>query len=307
MIHSKAGIVGRTDGIEMKLKDYLKKLKKIEFRMRTRSHEALAGTYHSAFKGSGMAFNECKAYEEGDDVRYIDWNASARQNGVFVKQFIEERELDVCIVLDLSPSMQFGSVGMTKAEKAIEVMSILAFSALQNNDKVCLLLFNERGMQYIPPLRGKANTVRLIVEAMKFSPRDGANHLGKAIEGLMNMLRRRSLVFIVSDFLSNDYDIQIGHLSHHHEVIPVVVSDPMEIQMPDMGLTFLEDVRTHEMTLADTSQASFVKAYREKAEKTADNQKRIFDRIGIPHVRIQTQDDILVPIMRAFEWRSAHV
>ncbi|MBQ9396556.1 MAG: DUF58 domain-containing protein [Proteobacteria bacterium] len=291
----------------MKLKDYLKKLKKIEFRMRTRSHEALAGTYHSAFKGSGMAFDECKAYEEGDDIRYIDWNASARQNGVFVKQFIEERELNVCIVLDLSPSMQFGSVGMKKSEKAIEVMSTLAFSALQNNDKVCLLLFNERGMQYIPPLRGKANTVRLIVEAMKFSPKDGAKNLGKAIESLMNMLRRRSLVFIVSDFLSTGYDIQLGHLSHHHEVIPVVINDPMEFQMPDMGLTFLEDVRTHEMTFADTSQAVFVKEYRAQAEKTAENQKRLFDRFGVTHVHIQTQDDILVPIMRAFERRSAHV
>lgn len=308
MLESKsANFDERAIGIEMTLKDYLKKLKRIEFRMRTRSHEALAGTYHSAFKGSGMAFNECKAYEEGDDVRYIDWNASARQNGIFVKQFIEERELNVCIVLDLSPSMRFGSADMTKAEKAIEVMSTLAFSALQNNDKVCLLLFDEHGMRYIPPVRGKANTVRLIIETMKFSAQCGARSMSSAIESLMNMLRRRSLVFIVSDFLSGDYDIQLGHLSHHHEVIPVVVSDPMEGVMPDLGLTFIEDIRTHEMTFADTSQASFNQLYREHAEKTAENQKRIFDRIGIFHVRIQTQDDILIPIMQAFERRSVHV
>ena len=131
----------------MTLKDYLKKLKKIEFHTRMKTQEGLSGTYHSAFKGRGMLFSECKAYEEGDDVRYIDWNASARHNGIYVKQFVEERELNVCVVLDLSTTMQFGSVGMNKAEKAIEAMSIVAFSALQNNDKVSLFIFNDKGMK----------------------------------------------------------------------------------------------------------------------------------------------------------------
>ena len=291
----------------MTLNDFLKKLRKIEFRMRTRSHEALAGTYHSAFKGSGMLFSECKAYEEGDDVRYIDWNASARQNGVYVKQFIEERELSVCIILDLSAPMRFGSTDMTKAEKAIEAMSILSYSALQNNDKVGLFIFNEVGMKYIPQVRGKSNTVRLILEAMKFSPEPGVNHISGVMAKLLTMMKRRALVFVISDFLAGDYEETLRHLAHHHEVIPVVVSDPMEKTLPDLGLALIKDIRTEEMILADTSSRQFRERYRREAELREQDQKSIFERSKLTFVRASTTEDILQPIMRAFERRAGHV
>ncbi|MBQ9816686.1 MAG: DUF58 domain-containing protein [Proteobacteria bacterium] len=291
----------------MTLKDYLKKLKKIEFHTRMKTQEGLSGTYHSAFKGRGMLFSECKAYEEGDDVRYIDWNASARHNGLFVKQFVEERELNVCVVLDLSTTMQFGSVGMNKAEKAIEAMSIVAFSALQNNDKVSLFIFNDKGMKYIPPVKGKNNIVYLILEALRFEPEQGNHQLGEVMGKVLALMKRRALVFVISDFIEFDYELSIRHLAHHHEVIPIVVSDPLESTMPDLGFTLLEDASTHEYMLVDTSRAEFREYYREQFEKRRAEQKKIFDRAGLTHVRILTTDEIIKPIARAFERRAWHV
>lgn len=291
----------------MTLNDFLKKLHKIEFRMRTRSHESLAGAYHSAFKGSGMLFSECKPYEEGDDVRYIDWNASARQNGVFVKQFIEERELNVCIILDLSEPMRFGSVSMTKAEKAIEAMSILAFSALQNNDKVSLFLFNETGMKNIPQVRGRTNTVRLIIEAMKFTPESGVNNLDGIMTALLQMMKRRSLVFIISDFLHPDFEQKLRHLAHHHEVIPIVISDPMEMSMPDIGLSFFEDMKSHEIQLADTGSKYFNAYYESQALQHKNNLKTIFERSNLSYVMASTTEDIMCPLMHAFDRRADRV
>lgn len=291
----------------MTLNDFFKKLRKIEFRMRNRSQETLAGTYHSAFKGRGMQFSECKEYEEGDDVRYIDWNASARQNGIFVKQFIEERELNVSIILDLSEPMRFGSIGMTKAEKAIEAMSIVAFSALQNNDKVGLFLFNEVGMKYIPQVHGKSNIVRLILEAMKFEPEPGEHCLEGVMAKLMMLMKRRSLVFVISDFLNPDYEQTLRHLAHRHDVIPIVVMDPMERFMPDMGLTFIQDLNTHEVKVADTASRAFRAYYSAQTELREKDQKDIFDRANVPFVRIMTNEDCLKPLIRAFERRAGHV
>lgn len=291
----------------MTLKDLLKKLKRIEFRTKARSQEAIAGTYHSAFKGRGMLFSECKPYEEGDDIRYIDWNASARQQGIFVKQFIEERELSVCIILDLSAPMRFGSVGMTKAETAIEAMSILAFSALQNNDKVGLFIFNEVGMKYIPQIKGKNNIVRLIVEALKFRPEPGASHLPEIIAKAISLMKRRSLFFIISDFLKPDYQTTLKHLAYRHEVIPIVVSDPMEFCMPDLGLTLLEDASTHAIILADTSSKTYREFHHSEAQARLKEQKAIFEKSKLSFVRISTVEDILQPITQAFVRRSGHV
>lgn len=275
--------------------------------MRSRSQETLAGAYHSAFKGSGMQFCECKAYEEGDDVRYIDWNASARQNGVFVKRFIEERELNVCIILDLSSTMRFGSVGMTKAEKAIEAMSILSLSALQNNDKVNLFMFNEVGMKYIPKIRGKSNTIRLIIEAMKFSPEPGTNTLNGAMATLLQMMKRRAFVFIISDFIHPEYERTLRHLAHHHEVLPIVISDPIEKDMPDIGLAFIEDMYTGEVVLADTGSSTFRKVYRNGALDHERTQKAIFERSNLTFVRASTTEDITRLLMHAFDRRAGRV
>lgn len=291
----------------MTLNDYLKRLRKVEFRMKTRSHEALSGTYHSAFKGRGMLFSECRTYEEGDDVRYIDWNASARQNGVFVKQYEEERELNVCVIVDLSRPMRFGSIGMTKAEKAIEAMSIIAYSALVNNDKVSLFLFNEVGEQYIPPMKGKGNVVRLILEALKFSPQPGVHHLGGVMTHAITLMKRRTLVFLISDYIGEEYERILRHLAHRHEVIPIIVSDVMEYEMPDMGLALLEDAFTGEFIPADTHCETFTKQYRKVYEERIKKTKSVFEHLGLSYVNVKTTEDIVVPIWQVFERRARHV
>lgn len=294
-------------GCLMDVQDYIRKLKRIEYHTRMRSKEAIAGTYHSAFKGQGMTFSECKAYEEGDDVRYIDWHATARQNGVFVKQFIEERELSVSILLDLSSPMNFGSVGNLKIETAIEAMSILAFGALQNNDKVSLFIFSEVGLKYIPPIKGKTNIIRLILEAIKFSPTLPDTGLGLIFTKAATFLKRRNLVFVVSDFMHDDFGGPLQHLAHHHEIIPVVISDPMEAELPDLGYAIIRDIRHRDYVLADTSNAETRRIYAEEFARRVQAQKRIFDRLKLTAVRVSTTSDILPPIMRAFNRRAMRV
>lgn len=291
----------------MEVQDFIKKLKRIEYRTRMRSQEALVGMYHSAFKGQGMTFSECKAYEEGDDVRYIDWHATARQHGVFVKQFIEERELSVSVVLDLSAPMAFGSLGQTKLETAIEAMSILAFSALQNNDKVSLFLFDEHGMKFIPPIKGKQNIVRLIIEAVKFSPNSSANRLNLVLSKVATLQKRRSLVFVVSDFLHDNYEGALRLLAHHHEVIPVVVSDPMEAKLPDLGLALILDTYQKRFIATDTSHPTVRNQYEQQFVQRTQEQQTIFDKLKLTAVRISTTNDILPPILRVLNRRANRV
>lgn len=288
----------------MKLQYFLKQLKRIDFHTRLKSQEAIAGMYHSAFKGRGMTFSECKPYEESDDARYIDWHATARQQGTFVKTFIEERELSVCIILDLSASMRFGSLGRTKADTGIEAMSILAFSALHNNDKVGLSLFNEVGMKYIPQLKGKNNIVRLIIEALKLSPERGAHSLSEVMAKTIHLMKRRSLIFVISDFLHRDYENVLRLLSHRHVVMPIVVSDPIESKMPDLGFLHAKDMFTGEYLFVDSRQKAFRDHYKKQFEERAAQQQRIFDKSKITAVRISTVDDILQPITRAFNRRA---
>ena len=294
----------------MTLEDFLKKLRKLKIRTKSRSQEALTGSYHSAFKGQGMLFSECRAYVEGDDVRYIDWNATARQYGIFVKQFVEERELSVFVVLDQSASMRFGSVAMTKADKAIEAMSIIAFSALQNNDKVGLFLFDERGCRIIPQRKGKSNLVRLVVDAMQFSQQQPPARpvpFPEILYKTLTFLRRRSLIFVISDFIEDNYETSLCQLSHYHEVIPVVVSDPMESRLPDLGICVLEDSVTRNIIFADTSLDLFTDDYEHEFEKRELFQRSCFTHANISYVRISTDEDIVGPIAQVFARRSNHV
>ncbi|MGN1071413.1 MAG: DUF58 domain-containing protein [Bradymonadia bacterium] len=291
----------------MELEDFLRKLRHIEFRTRIKTQEALVGTYHSTFKGRGMTFSECKPYVEGDDVRYIDWNASARQHGIFVKQFVEERELSVCVILDLSPTMRFGSIGGRKSDTAIEAMAILAMSALHNNDKVGLFLFNETGMKYVPQVKGKQNIPRLILEALRFNPDKGEHTLSSILAKTAMLMKRRSLVFVISDFIGKDYEQPLQLLKHHHEVIPIVVSDPMEANMPDLGFSMIEDVSTQRRYLVDTADPIFRAYYREQFRHRMSIQNNIFNRNRLTTVCISTTEDILVPIARAFNRHISHV
>ena len=293
----------------MTLKDFLKKLKKIEFHTRMKSQETIAGAYHSAFKGRGMSFSECKPYEDGDDVRYIDWHASARHQGLFVRQFVEERELSVYVVLDLSSSMHFGSISKTKAEAAIEAMSVIAFSALQNNDKVGMCLFNAANTKFIPQTKGKTNVVRFLIEALKFNALTGVgnNSLNESLVKTISVLKRRSLVFVISDFNTTGYETTLKHLAHRHEVIPVVVSDPMEKTIPDLGLLQMKDSKTGDLMVVDCSDKKFRESYTARFEARQAEQTTSFNRASLAFVRISTTDEIIQPLARAFSKRATHV
>lgn len=289
------------------IQDYIKKLKAIEFHTNMKTRNEIAGTYHSAFKGQGMSFSECRAFADGDDVRYIDWNASARQNSLFVKQFIEERELSVCIILDLSPSMSFGSISISKAEAAIEAMSIVSFSALKNNDQVSLMMFDSFGYKVIPFTKGHHKTLHFILEAMHFRGTGEPCLLADSLNKAAKILKRKSLVFVISDFQASEYEIPIKLLSHKHEVIPVVVSDPLETSMVDLGLCFFEDTETHEANWCDTSLPETRVRMKLHYLDQIRCQNVIFKHTGLRAIRIDTTSAILLPLTRAFDTRANHV
>lgn len=289
------------------IQDYIKKLKAIEFHTHRRTRNEIAGTYHSAFKGRGMSFSECRAFADGDDIRYIDWNASARQNALFVKQFVEERELSVCILLDLSPSMAFGSLRLTKAEAAIEAMAIVTFSALKNNDQVSLMMFDGQGYKLIPFTKGHHRILPLIREAMQFKGNNGPCFLAESLNKAAKILKRKSLVFVISDFQASGYEHPIKQLSHRHEVLPVVVSDPLETDMIDMGLCFFEDPETHAGAWFDTSSPATRVCLKRQNLEQIRCQNAIFQHAGIQAIRVDTTSDILFPLMHAFDTRSSHV
>lgn len=291
----------------LSLQDYLKKLKTIEFHTRMKTREGMVGTYHSAFKGRGMSFSESRAYVEGDDVRYVDWNASARMRSLCVKQFVEERELSVCILLDLSPSMFFGSISLTKAEAAIEAMSMLSFSALHNNDRVCLIMFDGSGYKIIPFTKGYHRSVQFILEAMQFHGEGSPCDLKDGMTRAMQMLKRRSLVFIISDFYGQDYELQLKQLAHRHEVLPVVISDPMESQIPDLGLVIFEDPVTHEAMFCDTSLPEMRFRFKIHALEREKYQNELFKRACAAPIRLSTTSNIEIPLTRAFDQRACHV
>lgn len=291
----------------MQLIDFVKKLRKIEFHTRKQTREAIAGSYHSAFKGRGMSFSECKPYEDGDDVRYIDWNASARQQGLFVKQFVEERELNVCIVLDLSPSMAFASTGISKQEAAIEAMSIVAFTALQNNDMVSMFIYGEGGMKYLPPQKGKRRIYSLLHESLQFQPNEDITSLEFVLSKLAQIQKRRSLVFVISDFLQSKFELELKRLTHRHELIPVVISDPMEARLPDIGLVLLRDPTTKEFFLCDSSQQFEKLAWEDAFLRRKNEQALLFRQAKTRPIYVSTRDDILAPLAEAFAKRSRHV
>lgn len=296
----------------MTLNDFLKKLKKIEFHTRMNSQETIAGAYHSAFKGRGMSFSECKPYEDGDDVRYIDWHASARHQGLFVRQFVEERELSVYVVLDLSAPMHFGSIDKTKAEAAIEAMSVITFSALQNNDKVGMCLFDCNSTRFIPQTKGKSNVVRFIIESLKFNANaqrfgTGCNTLNEILVKTISVLKRRSLVFVISDFCTSGYETTLRHLAYRHEVIPVVVTDPMEKTLPDLGLLQMRDCKTGDMMFVDCSDEAFRDAYSKQYDERQASLKTTFNRTRLTFVRISTNEEIIRPLSGAFSKRASHV
>lgn len=285
-------------------KEILKKIRRLELRTRRLVNAGFAGQYHSVFKGRGMNFEEVREYAAGDEIRSIDWNVTARMNAPYVKKFTEERELTVMLVVDLSASGTFGSVELSKRELAAEVASILAFSAINNNDKVGLLLFSDDVELFIPPKKGRLHTLRLIREMLYFEPRGRGTNLAGALDYLNRVTSRRAVVFLISDFIAPDFTKALTVSSRRHDVVAMPVSDPGESSLPNVGIITLEDAETGEQIDINTGSRAVRQGLKDLEEKRGKALERLLRSRRIDIVRLTTNEDYLLPLRAFFEQRE---
>ncbi len=300
-------------------KELLAALRTIEIHTARLANENLAGTYSSSFKGRGLAFREVRPYQPGDDVRSIDWNVSARMNDTFVKVFVEEREMTVMLVVDLSPSERFGTQRAPKTRVASEVSALLAFSAIRNNDRVGMILSTNKVERLVPPKKGEKHVMRVIREILGFDskvkakrgPRaptlGAATDLKGALEALASVARRRSVAFVVSDFFAQGYERALAFTSAKHDVIPVVLVDPRDLHLPDIGLVTFEDLESGESILVDTSDPA-VRAHHSRAmAQLTRSRQQLFNKLGLDSVEIHTGGSFVKPLQDLFARRARRI
>jgi uncharacterized protein (DUF58 family) len=289
----------------MNQSDLLKKVRKLEIKSRGLSAQLFSGQYHSAFKGRGMSFSEVREYQPGDDVRTIDWNVSARLNHTYVKVFEEERELTIMLLVDVSGSKDFGTRNQTKMELVTEVCAVLAFSAMQNNDKIGVVFFSDQIEKYIPPKKGKSHVLRIIRELIEFKPQKSGTDVGQALKFLTNVIRKRCTAFVLSDFYSGEFDDSLRLANKKHDIVALPVSDPLESALPDVGLMNILDPETGETFWVDTSDKALRKAYEIRARKHADKLKLTLSRAGVDSAWIGTDKSYIQPLSNLFKRRGA--
>jgi len=285
-------------------KELAKKIRYIQIFTSKAVNDTLAGEYESVFKGRGMEFEEVRGYQIGDDVRNIDWNVTARTGEPYVKIFREERELTVLFLVDMSASGSFGSVNRTKNEIAAEICALLAFSAVKNNDKVGLMLFTDRVEMFIPPAKGVTHVLRIIRELLNFKPGRSGTDIGAGIDYIGRVTNKRSVLFLVSDFVGDGYENKIRILSKRHDLIAVSITDPREISIPDCGLVQLEDAETGETLLIDTGSASFRRQYEKMGAQRLEELRKLFRSMDVDHIEIMTGSDYLHDLVRFFKMRE---
>jgi uncharacterized protein (DUF58 family) len=284
-------------------RDIFRKIRHVELKTRGLVAATFAGQYRSVFKGRGMNFEEVREYAPGDEVRTIDWNVTARfgemHGNAFVKKFTEERELTVMLLVDVSASGKFGGIELSKRELAAEVASVLAFSAIRNNDKVGLLLFSDHVELFIPPKKGRAHTLRLIREILFFEPKGRGTDPAGSLGYMNRVVHHRAVVFIISDFQAPDFSAQLGTASRRHDVIALPIVDPREEELPDLGNITLEDAETGEQLDLNTSNRKVRTAFREAVETRRAERNRLFLRWRVDAIELRTDRDY-VPALRAF-------
>jgi uncharacterized protein (DUF58 family) len=288
-------------------RELLKALRKIEITTNRLATEQLAGTYTSVFRGQGLAFRENRQYQPGDDVRTIDWNVSARMDETYVKVFVEEREMTVMLVVDVSASEQFGTRVASKARVAAEVGALCAFSAIKHNDRVGLILATDRIETIVPPKKGQKHVMRVIREILGRTPEGKGTDLTQALETLYRVSRRRSVAFVLSDFFAKDYERALSLASARHDVIPLVLVDPRDEEMPDVGLAAFEDLETGETVLVDTSSARVRAHYARAMREQRDAHVRIFRKLGLDHCVIRTDRPFVEPLRQLFARRAKRI
>ena len=285
-------------------KEVLQKVRQIEIRTRRIVDSMLSGSYHSAFKGRGMEFSEVRPYIEGDDVRTIDWNVTARMGAPYIKKYIEERELTVMLVVDASASGDFGSIDKFKGEMAVELCSLLAFSAIRNNDRVGLVIFTSDVETYIPPRKGRNHVLRVIRELLYFRPKNRGTDIGNALKFLNRVQTRTSVVFLVSDFISAGFEKPLRVSAKRHDLVTISVSDPREEAIPQIGLVELEDAETGETTLFDTRNRKALEMYRRERSAHRAKLDDLFRSTGVDEIRVSTESGYVAPIVKFFRKRE---
>jgi uncharacterized protein (DUF58 family) len=304
-------------------KELLAALRKIEIHTARLANEQLSGTYSSSFKGQGLAFREVRPYQPGDDVRTIDWNVSARMHETFVKVFVEEREMTMMLIVDLSRSERFGTQRAPKQRVASEVAALLAFSAIRNSDRVGMILSTDRVERMIPPKKGEKHVMRVVREILAFEPdeaqpaprfesgkplRLGAKtNLRAALEALVHVARRKSIAFVVSDFLAQDYERPLALAAAKHDVIPVVLVDPRDVELPDVGLATFEDLESGELMVVDTADRRVREHHARAMRALSHGRKQMFSKLGLDAVEIETGGSFVRPLRDLFARRAKRV
>jgi uncharacterized protein (DUF58 family) len=285
--------------------ELLRHVRRIEIRSRRLVNNLFLGEYHAVFRGRGIEFSEVREYTPGDDVRSIDWNVTARLGIPYIKKFIEERELTVQLIVDVSASGAFSTAGKTKREVAAEISALLALAATQNQDRVGLLAFSDQVEKYVPPAKGQQHILRLVRELLSLRPRGRGTSIGGALDYASRILRHRAVVFVISDFVDTaSYEAQLRVLASRHDVVAIVLSDPRELDLPDVGLLELQDAESGETVLIDSSDRRVREHYRAQAELARERRLRVFRANAIDTVEISTASSYVEPLMAFFRSRG---
>lgn len=288
---------------EMLPRELVRKIRRIQITTNRLVNESLAGEYHSVFKGRGMEFNEVREYQHGDDVRTIDWNVTSRAGHPFVKRFVEERELTVMLLVDASASGSFGSREKTKGEVAAEISALLAFSAIKNNDRVGAILFTGQVEKFIPPRRGGTHVLRVIRELLYYKPEGRGTSIRLALEHLNLVVRKRAVVFLISDLQDQGYEQSLKVAHRKHDVVVIQIVDPRERDLPKLGILEIKDAETGEVVTVNTSLARVRDAFRADWERNQDERLRLFQSHRMDHVLINAAEPYDLPLVRFFEER----
>jgi uncharacterized protein (DUF58 family) len=284
-------------------KEILDKVRRIEITTSRLVNDIFAGAYHSAFKGRGMEFDQVREYQIGDDIRTIDWNVTARTGKPHIKQFVEERELSVMILVDASASSHFASSGVLKNQLAAELAAVLAFAAIRNNDKVGLIIFTDQVELYMAPRKGKSHVLRVIREVLYFKPKGSATNIPAALEYLIKVSKRHSISFLISDFFQSHLEKSLNLANRYHDLVAITLNDPRENDLPACGLVQMRDAESGQFKMIDTSNASVRTWYQKRSQERLQERNRLFGLTGVDHIDLMTNEPYSAELVSFFMGR----
>ncbi|MDR2840662.1 MAG: DUF58 domain-containing protein [Paludibacter sp.] len=288
----------------METSEIIRKVRQIEIKTRGLSKNIFAGEYHSAFKGRGMTFSEIREYQYGDDIRSVDWNVTARFGHPYIKIFEEERELTVMLLVDVSGSKDFGTTKKMKRDICTEIAATLAFSTIQNNDKIGLILFSDKIEKFIPPKKGRKHVLHIIRELIDFTPENKETDVAVALRYMTNIIKRSSIAFVISDFIAPDFEKELQIANRKHDIVALQIFDIRETDLPDVGLVKLKDAETGKRIWVDTADRTLRKAYRQQWSESQLTLQKMFTKASVDSVSMNTADDYVKTLLKLFKMRG---